>query len=73
MDKLVDKVTAGQIQPYRASVAAQLVNTKIRLLEFERNLKETMELEEKVAALEELAEATGRPRERRRTWYDTDP
>jgi len=36
-------------------VANQLINTRIRLFEYERHLKELEELEERIATLEEAA------------------
>lgn len=51
LDDLMNRVVDGSLAPYRGSVAAQLVNTRIRLLEYERKLKEAEEFE---AWLQEL-------------------
>ncbi len=47
----------GDLEPYPASVAGQLVGVRLRLLEFERKVKETDELE---AKLDEMAAALER-------------
>jgi hypothetical protein len=42
-----------------AAVANQLLNTRLRAIELERKLKETEELEERIAALEQREPNTG--------------
>jgi len=60
LDDLTEQVVRGDLEPYPASVAGQLVGVRLRLLEYERRLKETDELEAKVA---EIAEALERQKE----------
>ncbi len=54
LEDLTERVVGGGLEPYPASVAGQLVGVRLRLLEFERRLRETDELE---AKLDEMAEA----------------
>ena len=53
---LTEQVVSGELEPYPASVAGQLVGVRLRLLEYERKVKETDELETKVAELSEALE-----------------
>ena len=46
----------GEIATNVAAVANQLINTRLRAMEFERKLKETEELEERMEVLERAAE-----------------
>jgi hypothetical protein len=39
LDEIIARVLDGGLVPYRGSVAAQLINAKIRLLEIDRKLK----------------------------------
>jgi hypothetical protein len=57
LDDLTEQVVGGDLEPYPASVAGQLVGVRLRLLEFERKVKETDELE---AKLDEMAAALER-------------
>lgn len=50
----------GDLEPYPASVAGQLVGVRLRLLEYERKLKEQDEIE---ARLEEIEVALERQKE----------
>ena len=50
----------GELETPRGAVANQLIGTRIRLLEFERRLKETEEFEERLEALERAAEGDDR-------------
>jgi hypothetical protein len=52
LDEIVERVLNGDLVPYRGSVAAQLINTKIRLIELERKVRETDEIEERLARVE---------------------
>jgi hypothetical protein len=56
LEDLTERVVSGDLEPYPASVAGSLIGVRLRLLEFERKVKETDELEAKVdemaAALE---------------------
>jgi len=54
LEDLTERVVGGGLEPYPAAVAGQLVGVRLRLLEFERRLRETDELE---ARLDEMAEA----------------
>jgi hypothetical protein len=45
LEDLTDQVVGGELEPYPASVAGQLVGVRLRLLEYERKLRETEELE----------------------------
>jgi hypothetical protein len=49
---LTDRVLAGDLETGPAAVANQLVNTRLRAMELERRIKETEELEERIARLE---------------------
>ena len=60
LESLTDQVVSGELEPYPASVAGQLVGVRLRLLEFERKVKETDEHEERLASLEELASRASR-------------
>jgi hypothetical protein len=61
LEDLTEQVVGGALEPYPASVAGQLVGVRLRLLEFERREKETLELE---AKLDEMTEALERQKER---------
>ncbi len=63
LEDLTAQVVAGDLEPYPASVAGQLVGVRLRLLEYERRVKETDTLE---ARIEELSEAFERQREARK-------
>jgi len=63
LEDLTERVVSGDLQPYPASVAGQLVGVRLRLLEYERKLKETQELEARLGELE--AALTAREGERR--------
>jgi hypothetical protein len=54
LEDLTAQVVAGDLEPYPASVAGQLVGVRLRLLEYERRVRETDTLE---LRLEELSEA----------------
>jgi hypothetical protein len=53
LQEMADKVLSGTLDRGDAAVAGQLLNIKLRALETERKWKETSELEERIAALEE--------------------
>jgi hypothetical protein len=55
LSDLTDKVLSGELETGRAAVANQLINTRLRAIETERKIKETEEVEERIAALEEIA------------------
>ena len=53
---LTERVLSGNLDTGRASVANQLVNTRLRAIEQERKNKETQELEARIEALERTQE-----------------
>jgi hypothetical protein len=55
--QLTDWVISGELETARGAVSAQLINTQIKLLEYERKVKEQDELEGRLA---ELEQATGK-------------
>lgn len=56
LESLTEQVVGGELEPYPASVAGQLVGVRLRLLEYERRVKETDELEARLEALEQASE-----------------
>jgi hypothetical protein len=50
-------VVEGTLESGRAAVAAQLVNTRIRLLEYARRVREQEELEERMSEIERRLES----------------
>ncbi len=63
LESLTEQVVSGELEPYPASVAGSLVGVRLRLLEYERRVKETDTLE---GRLDELSEAFERQQEARR-------
>jgi hypothetical protein len=55
LQEMADKVLSGELDRADAAVAGQLLNIKLRCLETERKVLETVELEERLAALEAMA------------------
>jgi hypothetical protein len=55
LQDLTTQVIEGTLEPYPASVAGQLVGVRLRLLEYERRLKETEELVVRIERLEQAA------------------
>lgn len=55
LQTLTAQVLAGEIETSKVAVANQLINTRLRAVELERKVKETEELEARLAALEEAA------------------
>ena len=53
LEDLTERVISGDLEPYPASVAGQLTGVRLRLLEHERKVKETEELEQRLIGLEE--------------------
>ncbi len=49
---LTARVVDGELETSRGAVANQLIGTQVRLLEFERRLKETEQLQERLEAIE---------------------
>ncbi len=57
LEDLTERVVAGDLEPYPASVAGQLVGVRLKLLEYERRARETDELAVKLEAIESALEA----------------
>jgi predicted DNA-binding protein YlxM (UPF0122 family) len=55
LEDLTRRVIDGELETSRGAVANQLISTRIRLLEYERRLKELEEIEERLEALEQAA------------------
>ena len=53
---LTERVLSGDVLPGPAAVANQLINTRLRAIEQERKNRESEELEERLALLEEAME-----------------
>jgi hypothetical protein len=53
LQDLADKVLAGERDRSDAAVVGQLLNIKLRAIEVERRVRETEELEARIAALEQ--------------------
>jgi hypothetical protein len=56
LEDLTERVVTGKLETSRGAVANQLIGTRIRLLDYERRLKEVEELEARLEALEQAAE-----------------
>ena len=54
LEDLTDRVLSGELETGPASVANQLINTRLRAIEVERKVKEAEELEERMEALERV-------------------
>src|SRR5215204_6372838 len=59
LEDLTEQVLSGELPTGPAAVANQLINTRLRAIELERKIKETEEIEERIAALERIARANG--------------
>src|SRR5215210_3895318 len=59
LEDLTERVIGGKLETSRGAVANQLISTRIRLLEYERRLKEVEELEERIEALEQAQQQGG--------------
>src|SRR5215216_6077849 len=53
LESLTDQVIKGELSTAVGAVANQLINTRIRLLEYERRLREMEDLEERLEVLEQ--------------------
>ena len=56
LEDLTERVVAGELETSRGAVANQLIGTRIRLLEYERRMKELEEVEARLGELETLLE-----------------
>ena len=65
LEDLTTRVVDGKLETSRGAVANQLIGTRIRLLEYERRLKELEELEERLEALEQAQEEANQRGQRR--------
>jgi hypothetical protein len=52
LEDLTQQVINGELETSRGAVANQLITTRIKLFEYERRVKETEELEERLLAVE---------------------
>jgi hypothetical protein len=68
LESLTEQVVAGDLEPYPASVAGQLVGVRLRLLEYERRVKEQDELVGRLEELEEQGRAAKDAESRRSSW-----
>ena len=57
IDDLYSSVLTGLVDPKVGAVAAQIANVRVRLMETERKIRETEELEVRLAELEAALEA----------------
>ena len=60
LQDLTEQVLAGELEPGRAAVANQLINTRLRAIELERKIREQEEVLERLEALERDATGGGR-------------
>ena len=60
LEDLTQRVIDGKLDTSRGAVAAQLINTRIRLLGHELKVREAEELEERIEELEAYIERGGR-------------
>lgn len=56
LEDLTHRVIDGELETSKGAVANQLIGTRIRLLEYERRLKELEEVEQRLQALEQAQE-----------------
>jgi hypothetical protein len=68
LESLTEQVVAGSLPPYPASVAGQLVGVRLRLLEYERRVKEQDELVGRLEELEGQITAEKNSESRRSAW-----
>jgi hypothetical protein len=54
LEDLASDALEGKVERGVAAVVNQIINTRVRLLEVERKIKEQEELEERLAALEDV-------------------
>jgi hypothetical protein len=54
LEELTERVEAGTLVPYRGAVCAQLINTRIRLIEIEKKVEEQQVDAERLERLERL-------------------
>jgi hypothetical protein len=59
LEYLTRRVIEGELETYRGAVANQLIGTRIRLLEYERRLKELEEFEARIEELQQAYQKAG--------------
>ena len=59
LEDLAEGVLSGRVERGDAVVVNQILNTRARLIELERRVREAEEFEERLAALEQAAEEKG--------------
>jgi hypothetical protein len=59
LEDLAADVLAGRVERGNAAVVNQILNTRSRLIELERKVRETEELEERIGRLEQSQEQRG--------------
>ena len=62
LENLTDQVIKGELSTAAGAVANQLINTRIRLLEYDRRLREAEDLEERLEVLEQAEKESSRRR-----------
>jgi hypothetical protein len=67
LEDLTEQVLSGELQTGPATVANQLINTRLRAIEQERKIKETEELEARIEGLEAKA-SLGQPMKGASRW-----
>jgi hypothetical protein len=60
LEELATDVLAGRVDRGDGAVVNQIINTRARLIEFARKIRETEELEERLEALEKAQEEEGK-------------
>ncbi|MCA1729885.1 MAG: hypothetical protein LC751_10915 [Actinobacteria bacterium] len=58
LETLTEQVLDGTVEPYPGSVVASIVGVRLRLLEYERKVKEQDDLMTRLEAVEEAASRT---------------
>jgi hypothetical protein len=56
LESLTEQVVSGELEPYPASVAGSLIGVRLRLLEYDRRVREEDELLARIEQLEQAQE-----------------
>jgi hypothetical protein len=56
LESLTEQVVSGELEPYPASVAGSLIGVRLRLLEYERRVREQDELLARIEQIEQAQE-----------------
>lgn len=59
LESLTEQVVSGELEPYPASVAGSLIGVRLRLLEYDRRVREEDELLARIEQLEQAQEQKG--------------